>query len=138
MKRFLPWLAAVAGLVAILAVLPLYQPAQPIGIHLTRPEAKEIADRAAREVGIPVDRAWPSLIWSESPILDKELHKHPRRREAWTDPVLGPRLDVYRVNYYHPDKDKFPPHGVVTVDGRTGKVTGARLRLRGEDIAPAA
>ena len=133
MKRFLPFIAAAAGTAVLLLVLPLYRPGQPKGIRITRAEARAIADRAARSVGVQVDRAWAAVTWYESPILEKELRHHPRRAQAWDDPVLGPRLDVYRVNYYYPDKDKFPPYGSVFVDGRTGEVSGARLRLRAED-----
>ncbi|HET8799063.1 MAG TPA: SpoIIE family protein phosphatase, partial [Thermoanaerobaculia bacterium] len=133
MKRFLPMIAAVAGVAALLVVLPFYRDAQPDGMAVTRSEAVRIADAAAREIGIPVDRAWRTIVWFPSPILDKELQQHPRRGAAWDDPVFGPRLNSYRVTYYHAGKDKFPPHGHVSVDGRSGAVVGARLRLRAED-----
>lgn len=133
MKRFLPLIAAIVGVVTLLFVLPLYRDAQPKRISITRAEAVRLADVAARQVGIPVDRAWRTIIWFPSAILDKELQKHPRRGEAWDDPVLGPRLNSYRITYYHLDKEKFPPYGQVAVDGRTGEILGARLRLRAED-----
>ncbi|HEX7809203.1 MAG TPA: hypothetical protein VF608_10775, partial [Thermoanaerobaculia bacterium] len=133
MKRFLPLIAAIAGVVTLLLVLPLYRDAQPRRIAITRAEAVRLADIAARQVGIPVDRAWRTVIWFPSPILDKELESHPKRGDAWDDPVLGPRLNSYRVTYYHLTKDKFPPYGHVSIDGRTGEVLGARLRLRAED-----
>jgi hypothetical protein len=133
MKRFLPLLAGVAGVVVLLLVLPLYRPAQPKGIAVTRGEARTIADRAARQVGIPVGRTFATLVWYSSQILEKELQKHPRREDAWDDPVLGPRLNAYRITYYHRGKDKYPPYGNVSVDGRTGEVVAARLRLRTED-----
>jgi serine/threonine protein phosphatase PrpC len=133
MKRLLPLIAALAGVVILLCVLPLYHSAQPEGVAITRPEAIRRADVAARSIGIPVDRAWRTIIWYPSPILDQELSKHPRRESAWDDPVYGPRLDSYRVTYYHLNKDKFPPYGSVVVDGRNGAILSVRLRLRAED-----
>ncbi|HKR65847.1 MAG TPA: PP2C family protein-serine/threonine phosphatase [Thermoanaerobaculia bacterium] len=133
MKRFLPFVAAAAGVVALMLVLPLYKPAQPKGIAVTRGQARAIADRAARQIGIPVDSTFATIVWWSSPILEKELQKHPRRADAWDDPVLGPRLDAYRITYYHRGKDKYPPYGNVAIDGRTGEVVAARLRLRAED-----
>lgn len=133
MKRFLPLLAAIAGIAILLLVLPLYREAQPAGVAITRPEAIERADVVARQVGIPVERTWKTVIWFPSPIVDKELRNHPRRGAAWDDPTYGPRINVYRVTYYHLDKDKFPPYGHVQIDARTGAVVGARLRLRAED-----
>lgn len=133
MKRSLPLIAAIVGVLTIVLVLPLYQPAQPKGIAITRGDARTIADRAAAQVGIPVERTFSTLIWYPSPILEKELQKHPRRSDAWEDVVLGPRSNAYRVTYYHRGKDKYPPYGNVLVDARTGAVIGARLRLRAED-----
>jgi len=133
MKRLLPWFIAAAGVVLILLVVPVYRPGQPHGISVTRPEARHIADRGAREVGISPEKTWSTLVWWPSPILEKELRDHPRRAEAWDDPVLGPRLNAYRATYYDRVKDKFPPHGVVHVGGQRGEVTAALLRLRPED-----
>jgi len=133
MKRLIPYIAAAAGVIALLLALPVYRPAQPKGIQITRGDARAIADRAAREVGIPVERAWATLVWYPSGILDKELRNHVQQENAWNDPVLGPRLDAYRITYYHIGKDKSAPHGHVEVDGRTGNVVAARLRLRPED-----
>ncbi len=133
MKRYLPLIAAIAGVVILVSVLPLYRDAQPNRVAITRPEAIRLADIAARQVGIPVDRAWRTIVWFPSPTLDKELQKNPKRGDAWDDPVLGGRLDNYRVTYYHLTKDKYPGYGNVTVDGRTGEILGARLRLRAED-----
>ena len=133
MKRFLPFLAALAGVVVLMLVLPLYRPAQPKGIAMTRGDAAAIADGAARQVGIPVDRTFRTIVWWPSPILEKELQKHPQRGAAWDDPVLGPRINAYRVTYYYKGKDKYPPYGNVYVDSRSGAVLAARLRLRTED-----
>jgi hypothetical protein len=133
MKRLLPWIAAAVGIAALLLVLPLYGPAQPKGMAITRGDAGVIADRAARQVGIPVERTFRTIVWWPSRILEKELQKHPRRADAWDDPVLGPRLNAYRVAYYYQGKDKYPPYGHVYVDARSGEVIAARLRLRDED-----
>ncbi|PYQ28390.1 MAG: hypothetical protein DMF56_16410 [Acidobacteria bacterium] len=123
MKRFLPWLIAAAGVIVVLLVLPLYRPGQPIGTRITRPEAQKIADRAAREVGIDLDKSWSTLIWVSPGIFDEELRRHPQRAQAWNDPVLGARLSNYRITYYDKIKPKFPPRGIVWVDARNGDVT---------------
>jgi len=132
MKRLLPWALAVAGIAVILLVLPVFQPAQPRGISITRGEARQLADRGAREVGIDPSRTWSTLNWWPSQILVRELRNHPRRAEAWNDPVLGPRLNAYRVMYYDFVRDKNPPDGLVYVGGLTGQVTAARRLLRPE------
>ncbi|HYM59527.1 MAG TPA: PP2C family protein-serine/threonine phosphatase [Thermoanaerobaculia bacterium] len=134
MNRYTALFACVAGIVVLFLVLPLFDSAQPEGVRLTRAEAQKIADAAARERGIPVDRAWSNLTWSGSPLLDKELASDPERRKAaQRDPVIGPRLGAYQVNYYRYNKDKYPPYGGVNVDGRTGEVTGAVLQMRNEE-----
>ncbi len=134
MKRFVPALAFVAGLVLIYLLLPQFNAAQPTGIRLTRGDAAPHADAAAKQIGIPVDRSWTSLTWVESPLLDKEFEGRPDlRRAASTDPVLGPRLGAYRRVYYRKDLEKFPPYGTVIIDRRTGEVLGARLQLRNEE-----
>jgi hypothetical protein len=99
MKRLLPLVLAAAGTAVILLVLPLYRPAQPKWMSITRGQAREIANGAAQRVGVKVDRMWPTVIWIPSPILEKALRDHPRRAEAWEDEVLGPRLRAYRVTY---------------------------------------
>jgi hypothetical protein len=134
MKRVAPFIIAVAGVVALLLVLPLYRPAQPKGMSVTRAEAHRIADDAARSIGIPVDRTWATVVWYPSQHIEKELRNNPRLAEAWDDPVVGPRLDAYRLTYYYVNKDKYPPHGYVHVVGQTGQVTAARLRLRDDDV----
>ena len=137
MKRLLPWFAAPLAVIVLLLVLPVYQPAQPQGAAVTRAEAQRVADRAARDVGIATERAWSTLVWWPSQILEKELRHHPRRADAWNDPVLGPRLNSYRITYYDPVKPKAPPQwpplGVVYVGTRTGEVTTTRRVLRQED-----
>jgi len=132
MKRLFLWLIAAAGVIVVILVLPLYQPGQPRGIRITRPEARRIADRAARQAGIAPD-SWATLVWWPSPILEKELRDHPRRAEAWNDPVLGPRLDAYRVNYYDPRKPKSAARGMVHVGAQRGEVTAALMRMLPEE-----
>lgn len=133
MKRFLPWLLAIAGAVVVVLVLPVYRPGQPRGIQMTRPQAKAIADKAARELGIPVDKAWTSMTWAPSPFLMKELREHPERDRAWEDPVVGPRMRTYRVTYWNSDKEKYPPLGYVWIGGERGSVVSARRLARPED-----
>src|ERR1051325_587423 len=134
MKRFAPFALFVAGLIALCALMAVFNGAQPRGVTITRGEAKVIADAAAKKVGVPVDTAWPNEIWFTSPYLEKELARDSARmRRAQDDPVVRPRLGAYRVNYYRRGGEKFLPHGYVTVSGRTGEVLSARLRYRPED-----
>ena len=60
MKRYAPLAACVAGIIAILLMLPRYNAAQPRGIRFTRAQAIALADPAARNLGIPVDKSWSS------------------------------------------------------------------------------
>src|SRR5947209_9830153 len=80
MKRFVPYLACVVGLILTTILLPFFNAAQPKGIRLTRGDAVPIADRAARQVGIPVDRSWTTLSWSDSPILNMQLETNDELR----------------------------------------------------------
>jgi serine phosphatase RsbU (regulator of sigma subunit) len=133
MKRLAPYALFVAGIVALYALVPRFNGAQPRGTSVTRGEAKVIADRAAAALGIPVDRAWANITWVHSGPLDQELEKDPaRRRSAEDDPVIGPRLGGYKVTYYRPGLEKFPPYGHVVVSERTGDVIMERLRARNE------
>jgi hypothetical protein len=134
MKRIVPWLAFVAGVVALVLLMPLFNAAQPKGIRLTRSDAVPIADAAARALGIPVDKAWSSLSWTDSPLLDKQLQPTPGlRRRAEDDPVIGPRLGGYHRTYYRRGLEKTQPYGDVTVDAKSGQVSAARLKLRIEE-----
>ena len=134
MKRFVPAVAFIAGIAAIGLLLPRFDAAQPRGTRLTRADAVPLADAAARQIGIPVDRAWASLTWSTSPYLDKEFQYTPDRyRRAFDDPVIGPRLGSYRRVYYRRGLEKFPPYGAVYIDRATGDVLGERLQLRTEE-----
>src|ERR1700732_1619718 len=131
MKRLAPYLAFVVGIAVTFALLRQFNAAQPRGIRLTRSEAGPIADAAARNPGIPVQKAWSSLWWQKSPRLQKQLEPNLElRRRAADDPVIGPRLGFYRVMYYRRGLEKFPEYGYVTVDPSTGDLLRARLRLR--------
>ena len=131
MRRLAPYLACVVGIVAVLVLLPYFNAAQPRGIRLTSGDSIPIADRAARQLGIPVDRAWTVQSWIESSILNRELEPKPElRRRASDDPVIGPRLGGYRRVYYRRGLEKLIPYGSVTVDSRNGDVLGVRVRLR--------
>jgi len=133
MKRYAPVFACLAGIAILATLLPWFDRAQPEGVSLTRPEAQAIADAQARDVGISVGRSWSNLTWYNSGIVEKELERRTDRESAWKDPVLAPRLGAYRITYYRRRIEKFPPLGRVTVSGRTGRVTGARLMLRAEE-----
>jgi Stage II sporulation protein E (SpoIIE) len=133
MRRILPWAVCALGTAILLVLLPHFNSSQPHGLRLTRGEAQTIADRNARSVGIPVDRAWSALSWEDSSLLSKELDPDPdRRRRAEHDPVIGPRLGGYYVNYYRRDADKNTPFGSVYVSGQTGEVIAARRKYRNE------
>jgi len=131
MKRFLPFAAFVAGLVLIVVLTPRFNAAQPVGIRLTRSDAAKIADAEALRMGIPVDEAWTSLSWADSPHVGKELESKPDiRRRAADDPVLGPRLGGYKRTYYRRGVEKFQPYGYVVVDQRTGAILMERKLLK--------
>jgi hypothetical protein len=135
MKRLAPYLAFVVGIAVTFALLRQFNAAQPRGIRLTRREAIPIANAAARNLGIPVERAWADLSWADSSLLDKQLEPKPElRRRAGDDPVIGPRLAAYHETYYRRGLEKFPPYGFVNIDPKTGDVLSARLRLRPEEV----
>jgi hypothetical protein len=134
MKRLLPLLACVVGVIVMIMLMPRFNAVQPAGIRLTRSDAVPIADRAARELGIPVEKAWATLSWSDSPLLNKEYDSDPsRRRAAQSDPAIAPRLTGYRRVYFRRGLEKNPSYGEVIVDPATGLVTSARLRRRPEE-----
>lgn len=131
MKRLTPILALAAGIVALVLLIPRFNAVQP-QVEITRGEAKRIADEAARELGIPVDRAWDNVTWVNAPHLDREMENDPERyRRAADDPVIGPRLGGYRVTYYRRGLEKNPPHGLVDVSGE-GEILAARKSERME------
>ncbi|MDQ3280653.1 MAG: PP2C family protein-serine/threonine phosphatase [Acidobacteriota bacterium] len=131
MKRFLPFIALVGGLLVLAAVISDYSAVQP-RVAITRGEARSIADKEAKKLGMPVEKAWTNMSWVGSPLLDRELERDPERyRRAQQDPVVGPRLGGYRVTYYRRGLEKFIPYGFVYVSG-TGEILSARIRRRPE------
>ncbi|HEX9458768.1 MAG TPA: PP2C family protein-serine/threonine phosphatase [Thermoanaerobaculia bacterium] len=134
MKKILPYLACLLGIVALAVLIPRFNDAQPQGVRLTRADAVPIADAQARQIGIPVDRSWTVLSWADSPLLNKELEPNPDlRRRAADDPVVGPRLGGYKRIYYRRGFEKTTPYGYVVVDDRTGAVLMARRWRRAEE-----
>jgi hypothetical protein len=134
MKRFVPLLAFIAGLIAIYLLMPQFNAAQPRDIRLTRANAVTRADAAARAIGIPVDKSWAALTFTQSAMLGEELETKPDlRRRAAADPVLGPRLGYYRRVYYRKGLEKNPAYGAVYIDRTTGETLAARLTLRNEE-----
>ena len=134
MKKALPYLACVVGIVVLALLMPRFNAAQPQGIRLTRSDAVPIADAAARQLGIPVDRSWSVLSWASSALLDKELGPKPElRRRAMDDPVIGPRLGGYKRIYYRRGLEKSVPYGYIVVDQRSGAVLMARRLSRAEE-----
>jgi hypothetical protein len=135
MKRLSPWLACGGGIIVLALVLPLFQPAQPREVRVTRADAQRIADEAAAQLGVAPHRLWSAMTWGDSAMLVKELQRDPKRRvDAANDPVLGPRMGAYHVAYYQAGIAKFPPYVVVDVSGRTGEVVTAHLRDRQETV----
>ncbi|HKO59467.1 MAG TPA: PP2C family protein-serine/threonine phosphatase [Thermoanaerobaculia bacterium] len=133
MKRLVPLGACVVGIILLAVLIPRFNTAQPMGISVTRDEAHRIADVQARELGIPVDKAWTDEVWVGSPLLDRELDPDPARRlRANADPVIGPRLGGHRINYFRRGADKFTPYGYVYLD-HDGRVIATRVRYRPED-----
>ena len=111
--------------------LPIVDDAQPRGIHVTREQAREIADQAARQHGIEVDDAWVVTYWATSPFLEERLAEEGSREDAERDPFLAPRLGGFATQYYRLGQEKNPPYGYVIV-GRDGKVQELRRFERGE------
>src|SRR5687768_4368062 len=113
MKRLVPLLAFVLGIVVLIVLIPRFDAVQP-HVEITRGEAKKIADEQARKLGIPIDQAWHNITWVGSPHLDRELENDPERyRASASDPAVGPRLGGYRVHYYRRGLEKFIPYGRV-------------------------
>jgi serine phosphatase RsbU (regulator of sigma subunit) len=133
MKRHAPWIACLAGIIALCIAIPRLNTSQPQALRLTRAEAKAIADREAPKWDIPVDKSWTVESWLSSTPLDKELDGNPeRRRAAANDPVIGPRLGGYRIQYFRRGLEKFVPYGYIYVNGSTGEIIAARRRARNE------
>src|SRR5436853_2379587 len=134
MKRFAPYVLFVAGLLTLCVVMPYFNAAQPRGVRVTRPQAMAIADAAARQIGVPVDRAWSNIVWDGSDLINKELQNDSaRRRAAFDDPVLAPRLGHYDVAYFRRGAEKWNPYSHVKVSATTGEVLGARMLMTSEE-----
>jgi len=134
MKRYVPYALFIAGLLVLCALMPRFNAVQPRGAHLTRAQAMAIADAAARQINVPVDRAWSNIVWDSSDQLVKEFENDPQRRKrADADPAIGPRLGFYDVAYFRRGTTKFNPYSHVKVSARTGEVLGARSLMTDEE-----
>lgn len=139
MKKFMPLLIGVAGVAVLIALLRVFEPYQPQDVRVTRDQALAIADRAAVRLGIDVSKAWRTITWEHSDLLEQEYSKDPDlRKRANRDPVVGPRLGSYRVVYFHKGLEKSPTYGDVFVSASTGAVLGARRRARNEAVGATA
>jgi serine phosphatase RsbU (regulator of sigma subunit) len=131
-RRLLTVAASLAGVLLLPVLFPLFDAPQPHGLSLTRPQARAIADGAARDLGIPVDEAWTVVGAEPAPIMEEQYRRDPAlRRRAVDDPAVGPRLGGFRVTYFRKGVEKYPPHGYVLV-GVDGKILGARRFARAE------
>ncbi len=139
MKKIWIVLAAVIGAATFWILLPQFDTQQPRGLEITRERARTIADRAARELGIPVEQSWAVTTWEASPFLETEFARRPElRRLADNDPVVGPRLGGFRVLYFRQGVEKtVGPHGYIIV-GKKGEILGARLLWKSEEIGKSA
>ena len=134
MKRYVPYALFIGGLLVLCTLMPRFNTAQPRGAHLTRAQAMAIADAAARQINVPVDRAWSNIIWDSSDPLIKEFENDPQRRKrAAADPTLGPRLGYYDIAYFRRGSEKSTPYGRVKVSANTGEVLGARHPMTMEE-----
>jgi hypothetical protein len=138
MKRFSPLIACVAGLAALLLLLPVFDPPQPRGARISREEARSLADAEARKLGVELDETWSVVTWENHVLLESEFKGKPElRRRASSDPIVGPRLVAYQVVYFYNGRSKFPRAADVFIDPRTGAAIGARRFVPTEDAAPA-
>ncbi len=131
-RRLLTIAASLAGALLLPLLFPRFDAPQPHGMSVTRAEAQAIADRAARQLGIPVDESWTVLAAEPAPILEEQYRDDPAlRRRAVADPAVGPRMAGFRATYFRKGLDKRPEHGFVIL-GVDGRVLGARRLARGE------
>ncbi len=132
-RRWALPLAGLLGLALYAALLPFYSAAQPRGLSITRSDARRIADVEAERLGVPLERSWAVVTWEDSDILEREFRgSAERRRNALSDPVVGPRLGGYKVTYFRLGLEKAPSAGDVLV-GVDGKVLWALRRFRTEE-----
>lgn len=137
LRQFLPFLLlALVGSIVFALLLPQFRVPLPERATITREQALEIANRAAREYSIPVDEAWPIVTWEQHPMLEKLFEEDPElRRRAASDPVIGPRISSWRVTYFRKGQEKYPAWGFALVTP-TGEITGVRRTLRSEERRP--
>ena len=133
MSRYSILLTGIVGLIALMLVLPSFDSAQPKGISIGREEARRIAEVAARDLGIPIDEAWVTLVWDQSFLIQGELQKNPELFDrAWDDPILGPRMGGFMAIYWRKGLEKYPYWGHVVV-GRDGAIVESRKFARAEE-----
>ena len=138
MKRYAPILACIAGLAALFALLPLFDPPQPRDAKISRAQAVEIANAQARKLGVKVEDTWSVVTWENHILLEEEFKGNPDlRRRVGDDPIVGPRMVAYQIVYFYNGKPKFPSAADIFIDPRDGAVIGARRRISNEDAAPA-
>jgi len=82
MKRLSPWLAFAGGIIVLALVIPLFLPAQPHEVRVTRPDAQRIADEAAAQLGVAPHKLWSAMTWRTSAMLDTELERDIVEAEA--------------------------------------------------------
>lgn len=136
MKRFAPILACVAGLVALYAVLPVFDPPVPRNVRINRDTARSIADREAKRLGVDLSKAWGVTSYESHGMLEDTYKNDPElRRRAGTDPIVGPRMSAYWIRYFRSGQPKNPHWADVYVDGDSGAVVGARMFASTEQAA---
>ena len=137
MKRFLPLIACLIGIVALFALLPAFDAPQPRNVRISREQARTFADAAARDLGIDVSATWSVVTWENHILLESEFKGKPElRRRAGADPVVGPRMVAYNVTYFYKGKSKSFRAADVYVMPDTGAIIGARKAIAPEDPAP--
>ena len=135
-SRYVPWAAAIVGSILLSVLVPGFRSGQPVGLSITRQQARKIADGEASKIGIDVSRSWVTVSWDQSEHLEKELAPDPRRHlAAARDPIVGPRLHFFSVEYWRRGVEKRPEYGYVAV-GIHGEVLAVRALNRGEDAVP--
>lgn len=136
MKRYLPLIGCVVGLVALFLLLPVFDPPQPRDVRVSRDQARELADAEARKLGVKIDDTWSVVTWENHILLESEFKGKPDlRRRASRDPIVGPRMVAYQVVYFYNGKSKFPRAADVFIDPTTGAAIGARRFVPPEDAA---
>lgn len=136
MRRFAPILACVAGLAALFAVLPTFDPPVPRNVRIDRDAARAIADREAKRLGVDLAKAWGVTAYESHALLEDVYKDNPElRRKAGVDPIVGPRMSAYWIRYFRSGQPKNPHWADVYVDGDSGAVIGARMFASTEQAA---